>query len=303
MGSNSPLIIVDGVERPFSNIDPNEIASISILKDASATAVYGVKGANGVIIVNTKRGRKGAVQLEFSSQMSIKEPARLPQMMNSYDLLTMRNIAYKNDGLWDKVYSDEVLEHYRTGDEPYKYIDFDWMDFMFKPAIDHTYNLNARGGNDFVQYFASVSYLHEGDVFNLQDAFPYEFPPANGSYFHERYNFRNNLDFTLTKTTSLAINLGGNIKVWNKPDDTYTHELWFEPRTTMPYYPEEAVQQYPDDLIPYNQTGKRPMIDPDQGNVRLFWLGGRGFYRNKQSDVQSSIELKQDLARLWMVFQ
>jgi TonB-linked SusC/RagA family outer membrane protein len=295
MGSNRPLVLVDGVERSFSNLDPNEIASISILKDASATAVYGVKGANGVIIVNTKRGRKGAVQLDFSAMTSIKSATRLPEFMGAYETLLLRNEAYKNDGQWDRLISDEALEHYRTGDSPYLYPDFDWMDFYFTSAVDQNYNLNARGGNDFVQYFVSVGYLTEGDIYDIGDVFPYDYDKKNAHYWHKRYTFRNNLDFNLTKTTDLAINLGGNLKVWNKPQDEYTQETWFESVTTMPYYPEEAVQQFPDDLIPYNQTGVRPFIRPDQGQIRLMWTGGRGFYRNKSNEITSDINLKQKL--------
>ncbi|MDZ7737838.1 MAG: TonB-dependent receptor [Bacteroidales bacterium] len=295
MGNNSPLILVDGVERSFSNLDPNEIASISILKDASATAVYGVKGANGVILVNTKRGRKGAVQLDFSATTSIKSPTRLPEYMNSYETLKLRNEAYKNDGMWDRLISDEALEHYRLQDAPYLYPDFDWMDFYFGSAVDQNYNLNARGGNDFVQYFVSVGYLTEGDVFQVGDVFPYDYDRQNASYWHKRYTFRNNLDFNLTKTTELAINMGGYLKVWNKPEDYYTQETWFESVTTMPYYPEDAVDKYPDNVIPYDQDGIRPFIRPDQGQVRLMWLGGRGFHRMKSNEVTSDVDLKQDL--------
>lgn len=295
MGNNSPLILVDGVERSFSNLDPNEIASISVLKDASATAVYGVKGANGVIIVNTKRGRTGAIQLDFSATTSIKSPTRLPEYMNAYETLKLRNEAYKNDGMWDRLVSDEALEHYRLQDAPYLYPDFDWMDFYFGSAVDQNYNLNARGGNDFVKYFVSVGYLTEGDVFKVGDVFPYDYDRRNAHYWHNRYTFRNNLDFNLTKTTELAVNMGGYLKVWNKPEDYYTQETWFESVTTMPYYPEEAVEKYPDPLIPYDQDGIRPFIRPDQGQVRLMWLGGRGFHRMKSNEVTSDIDLKQKL--------
>jgi TonB-linked SusC/RagA family outer membrane protein len=295
MGSNTPLVLVDGVERSFGNLDPNEIASISILKDASATSIYGVRGANGVIIVTTKRGMKGAVQLDFTASTSIKSPTRLPEYLNAYETLVMRNEAYRNDGKWSSIIPDDILELYRTQESPYLYPDFDWMDFYFKPALDQSYNLNARGGNDFVHYFSSLSYLQEGDVFTVGELFPYEYEKHSAGYWHKRYNFRNNMDFFITPTTKLTFNLGGNLKVWNKPVDNYTQEIWFEPVTVMPYYPEEAVQQFPDNLIPYNQTGIRPMINPAQGNIRLQWTGGRGFMRNKSNDVQSDVILNQKL--------
>lgn len=295
MGSNTPLIIVDGVERPFSNLDPNDVASISILKDASATAVYGVKGANGVIIVNTKRGRSGAVQLDFSTSLTVKTPTMLPEYMNAYETMSLRNEAWANDGMWANIVSDEVLEHYRTQDLPYLYPDFDWMDYYFEPGFDQNYNLNARGGNDFVQYYVSLGFLNEGDVWAVGNDFPYEYDKKNAHYFHRRYTFRNNLDFNLTKTTKLSVNLGGNIKSWGKPQDWFTQEQWFEPVTVMPFYPEEALEQYPDDVIPYDQNGRRPMINTDQGEVRLHWIGGFGFYRFKANELNSDIRLDQNL--------
>ncbi|MCW3786322.1 SusC/RagA family TonB-linked outer membrane protein [Plebeiibacterium sediminum] len=295
MGNNNPLVIVDGVERKFSNIDPNEIASISILKDASATAVYGVKGANGVIIVNTKRGRAGAVELDFSANFTMKEAAVLPEYMNSYETMLLRNEAWKNDGKWDMLVSDEELEHYKNQDLPYLYPDFNWMDYLFEPGFDQSYNLNARGGNDFVQYFVSLGYLNEGDIFSVGNDFPYDYDKKNAHYWHRRYNFRNNLDFNLTNTTKLSVNLGGNIKVWNKPEDTFTQELWFSSPTVMAFYPEDAIRQYPDDVIPYNQTGTRPMINPDQGEVRLNWMGGQGFIRKKANEINSDLRLTQAL--------
>ncbi len=252
MGSNSPLILVDGVERSFTNLDPEEISSISILKDASATAVYGVKGANGVVIVNTKRGSEGALQLDFTAETSLKMATRLPEYMNSYETMLLRNEAYRNDGKWSSLISDEALEHYRTGDSPYLYPDFDWMDFYFKPAWDQNYNINARGGNSFVKYFVSLGYLNESDIFDVGSIFPYKFEKKDASYWHNRYTFRNNLDFNLTKSTKLTVNLAGNIKVWNKPVDDYTQEQWYEAVTAMPYYPQEALEQFPDDRIPYD---------------------------------------------------
>jgi len=295
MGSNSPLILVDGVERSFSNLDPEEISSISILKDASATAVYGVKGANGVVIVNTKRGSEGALQLDFSAETSLKVATRLPEYMNSYETMLLRNEAYKNDGKWSSLISDEALEHYRTGDSPWLYPDFDWMDFYFKPAFDQNYNINARGGNTFVKYFVSLGYLNETDIFDVGSIFPYKFEKKDASYWHNRYTFRNNLDFNLTKSTKLTVNLSGNIKVWNKPVDDYTQEQWYEAVTAMPYYPQEALEAFPDDRIPYDQDGIRYYENPQQGEVRLMWVGGMGFRRNKSNGVATDVNLEQKL--------
>ncbi|WMI65215.1 TonB-dependent receptor [Aestuariibaculum sp. YM273] len=295
MGNNTPLFIVDGVERTFSNLDPNDIESISILKDASATAVYGVKGANGVIIVTTKRGRKGSIELDFSSSFSMKEAAILPEYMNAYETMSLRNEAYANDGMWNLMIPDDILEHYRTQDLPYLYSDFDWMDYYFKPAFDQTYNLNARGGNSFVQYYASIGFLKEGDIWSVGDKFPYDYDSQNAHYGSTRYNFKNNLDFNISKTSKFTVNLGGNVKAWGKPEDTFTQPIWYEPVTSMPFYPEEALELYPDNTIPYNQTGSRPYINPTQGEVEMNWLGAQGFNRFKANELNVDLKFDQKL--------
>lgn len=297
MGNNAPLLIVDGVERSFSNLDPNEISSVTILKDASATAVYGVKGANGVIIVDTKRGRPGAVQFEYSSSLSMKQPTLLPEYLNAYETLKLQNEAFKNDGYWDRIIPDWQLEHYKNQDLPYLYPDFDWMDYYFQPGWDHQHNINARGGTDFVQYFVSIGFLSEGDVFTTGGDFPYEFDRRNAHYWHERYNFRNNLDFNLSNSTRLALNLGGNVKVFNKPIDTFTQERWFQSVTSMPYYPREAVEMHPDDRTPWDQDTRRPFLNPNHSpsNIRLMWEGGMGFWRHKGNQTNVDVTLEQKL--------
>lgn len=297
MGSNSPLLIVDGVERPFSNLDPNEIADISVLKDASATAVYGVKGANGVIIVTTKRGRSGAIQLEFSSDLSVKTPTVLPSYLDAYETLLLKNVASRNDQKWEYIISDDILQKYKDQSEPYLYRNFDWMDFYFKPGFDQSYNLNARGGNDFVRYFVSLGYLNEGDVFTTGNKLPYKYDKHNGSYYHNRYTFRNNLDFTLTPTTTLAVNLGGNVRDYGKPIDTFTQERWFQSVTDFPFYPVDALEQYPDNKIPWDQGVRRPFVDPNTvpATGRLMWEGGLGFWRHKGNETSVDINLEQKL--------
>ncbi len=297
MGNNSPLLIVDGVERSFSNLDPNEIADISVLKDASATAVYGVKGANGVIIVTTKRGRSGAIQLEFSSQLSVKTPTILPTYLDAYETLSLRNVACKNDQKWEFIVPDDILQKYKDQSEPYLYRNFDWMDFYFKPGFDQTYNINARGGNNFVRYFVSLGYMSEGDIFTTGDKVPYSYDKHNASYFHNRYTFRNNLDFSLTPTTTLAVNLGGNVREYGKPIDTFTQERWFQSVTDFPFYPVEALEQYPDDQIPWDQGVTRPFVDPNTvpATGRLYWEGGLGFWRHKANQSNVDLNLQQKL--------
>lgn len=295
MGNNAPLLIVDGVERPFSNLDPNDVETVTILKDASMTAVYGVRGANGVVIITTKRGRKGSIELDFSSSISAKEAAILPEYMNAYETMLLRNEAYRNDGLWNLIISDEALAHYRDQDLPYLYPNTEWMDYFFKTGFDQTYNLNARGGNNFVQYYSSIGFLKEGDIWSVGDSFPYQYDDQNAHYGSTRYNFKNNLDFNITKTSKLTVNLGGNVKAWGKPIDTFTQPIWYQAVTSLPFYPEEALALYPDERIPYNQTGNRPYINPNQGEVKLNWLGGQGFNRYKSNELNVDLKFDQKL--------
>lgn len=298
MNNNNPLFIVDNVEVPnINNIDPIDIESVSILKGGgAATAVYGVKAANGVVIIKTKRGKKGSVALNLSNETTVKRPVRLPRFMDGYQTMLLRNEAFKNDGQWDQLISNDVLEHYRLGDAPYLYPDFDWQSYLWKPGMDQSNNLNAVGGNDFVQYFASLSYLREGSIMNTKDfskAFPYSEDP---SYWSNRFNLRSNLDFNLSKSTRFSVQLSGVLQDRNSPVDDYTQELMFQPVNALPYYPQAALDKFPDDLIPYNQTGVRPFIDPSRGsNVRLLWVGGAGVRRYSVNDFDANLVLDQKL--------
>ena len=135
-GSSKPLILVDGVERSFTQIDPNEVADISILKDASATAVFGVRGANGVILVTTKRGTKGAARVSLTTSVGVQLPTELLDFANSYDYATYYNESQRNDGVPEAEwkFKPEVLEAFRTHSNPVVYPDMDWLDYLLKPA-------------------------------------------------------------------------------------------------------------------------------------------------------------------------
>lgn len=208
---SDPLVLVDGIKRSLNDIDPNDVENISILKDASATSVYGVEGANGVILITTKRGQSGKTQLSFSGSVTMKEVSYIPPVLDSYQGLTLRNQAIMNEigmnpGSWSAYMPQEVLEHYRTGDNPYVYPNTNWQEyFMSKPAYSQKAGFTMRGGTDFVKYFGSMNYLHEGDIYSRPDAGRGYDP----SFSYDRYNFRTNLDFKLTNSTSFSVNLAG----------------------------------------------------------------------------------------------
>lgn len=220
--SSDPLVLVDGIERPMSSIDIASVQSISVLKDASATAVYGVKGANGVILITTKRGQEGKAKIEFGMNMTLKTVSKLPGSMRSADALTIRNQAVAHElGLkpesWGKMLPMEIIEKYRNPanpEESERYPDVDWQDVVFRNySMAYNPNLNISGGTAYVKYFASVDYLHEGDMFRQWD----NNRGYKAGYGFDRVNVRSNLDFKLTKTTKLKANIFGSHGVKKSP--------------------------------------------------------------------------------------
>ena len=211
-----PLILVDGIERDMYNLDVSEVENISILKDASATAVFGVKGANGVILLSTKRGTTGKNKITFSYATTAQHVSKLPRSAGSFEAIQARNQAIErevplNEPSWGEIRPYQVSLRYLHNDPAHPeydwiYPDVDWEKAMFKDiGFSHRATLNATGGTDFVKYFASVSYMHEGDIIKKYD----DGKKYKPNYNFDRFNFRSNLDFTLTKTTKLQVNLSG----------------------------------------------------------------------------------------------
>ena len=206
-----PLYLVDGVERSFFQIDPNEVENITILKDASSTAVFGVRGANGVIIVTTKRGKEGKAKINASFSYGIQTPTRMPEFVNSYDYATFLNEAYTNDGK-DPKFTPEAVEAFRTHSNPIIYPDTDWMELLFKSSVPQTQgNVNISGGTERVRYFISMGMLDQKGFFKNHDT------RYDANFNFNRYNYRANLDIDFTKTTLVAINMGGRVEKRNFP--------------------------------------------------------------------------------------
>ena len=206
-----PLYLVDGVERSFFQIDPNEVENITILKDASSTAVFGVRGANGVIIVTTKRGKEGKAKINAAFSYGIQTPTRMPEFVNSYDYATFLNEAYTNDGK-DPKFTPEAVEAFRTHSNPIIYPDTDWMELLFKSSAPQTQgNVNISGGTERVRYFISMGMLDQKGFFKNHDT------RYDANFNFNRYNYRANLDIDFTKTTLVAINMGGRVEKRNFP--------------------------------------------------------------------------------------
>ncbi len=207
----APLILVDGVERGMNDVDINEVESVSVLKDASATAVFGMKGGNGVILITTKRGVAGKPKLTFEANKTFETLSKYENLADSYTALRARNYGIINivdatPASWKDYKNETILNHYRDQDMPYAFPNTDWKELMTKDFSSSTrFNLNVSGGTKFVNYFGSLSYLHEGDVMNTVDLGK----GYNPEFSYDRFNARTNYDFTISKTTKLKVNLSG----------------------------------------------------------------------------------------------
>ena len=213
--NSKPLVLVDGIERPMSSVDIQSVASISVLKDASATAVYGVKGANGVILITTKRGQEGRAQISVSANAIMKIPSKLPSKFDSYDAMVARNVAVEHElDLYPESFAYmrpmSFIQNYRnqtTLEQRERYPNVDWQDVMFKDyTMSYNANLNVAGGTKFVKYFASVDFVSESDLFK-------SFPTGrhyDRSISFNRVNVRSNLDFNITRTTVFKVNIAGS---------------------------------------------------------------------------------------------
>jgi TonB-linked SusC/RagA family outer membrane protein len=202
-----PLVLVDGVERPFSQIDANEVADITILKDASATAVFGVRGANSVILVTTKRGETGKPSVTATTSAGIQQITRFIKLTNSYTYATAYNNAQTGDGLTSLKFSDEAIRHFKDRDMLMLYPDTDWFDYLLDDyAWQSQHNVNVSGGNDIAKYFVSVGMLNQDGLFK-----DFDFDPE-ARFKYNRYNYRANIDLNLSKLSQLSVNVGGRVE-------------------------------------------------------------------------------------------
>ena len=244
----SPLILVDGVERSMNNIDISSVASVSVLKDASATAVFGVKGANGVILITTKRGKEGKAEIRASANSALKSASKLPGKLDSYDMFQVRNRTIEYElglapGAWSSYLPEDIIKKYRSPanlEEAERYPNVDWVNTLFRDyAMSYNANLNVSGGTSFVKYFSSVDYLDEADLFRrFENNRGY-----SGGYSFKRLNVRSNLDFQLTPSTIFRANIAGSRGLSDRPwIDVNPYNTWTAAYSAAPnlYLPKYA---------------------------------------------------------------
>ena len=188
----TPLVLVDGIQREWNKLNMEDIESVTVLKDATAVAPYGLKGANGVILVTTKRGKTGKVTLSYSGEYGWQKPTNTPEFMNAADGLRLRNQALIMDGLPDAVISDDIIELYETGSDAYP--NTDWMNNYLHTSNVYKHNVSITGGSETARAYVSLGYLNQGNMFGTEHGY-------------NRYNISSNLDLKVTKTTEISLDL------------------------------------------------------------------------------------------------
>jgi TonB-linked SusC/RagA family outer membrane protein len=225
-GDNQPLVIVDDIQWTYAQVaelDANEIETISILKDAATTAVYGVRGANGVLLITTKRGTVSKPRINVTTQTGVNQVIQYPTYMDAYATAVLQNEAFINDsyGLSSPLtlpWTSTDLQKFKDGSDPYGHPNVNWQNVLLNNSSSQdSYNVDIRGGNSKVRYFTSFGYF-------TQDGLLKDFAPAHASdvvdnnYFYNRINFRSNLDITPTKTLDVRFDLNGRFETINNPN-------------------------------------------------------------------------------------
>jgi TonB-linked SusC/RagA family outer membrane protein len=292
-----PLVLVDGVERNMNNIDPSEVASISVLKDASATAVFGVKGANGVILITTKRGSVGKTTLNFNYTATSSMLSKQPKKLDSYAAMMAKNEIIEREGVlnepsWDAYVPYDIVTRYKLPQTPeyaYIYPNVDWEDAMFKTmGLSHRATLSAQGGSKAVQYFGSLAYINEGDMFTDYN----NLKGYDANYDYNRFNFRSNIDIKLTKTTKFSLDLAGYFSQkntnYNNEGSTSRADAWMW-RATYGLAPNLFLPMYEDGRWGTYQEGGNNTVNP------LAMVYNLGVRQTRTTQLNSNFTLDQDL--------
>lgn len=286
-GNSSPLVIVDGVQRDdvnstyggaYNNIDPEDIASISLLKDASATAVYGAKGANGVLIITTKRGVVGKPKISFKVETGISDFTKRPEMLDGVNYMKLYNEGRRNVGLGE-TYSKELILKTASGLDPYIYPNVNWMDEVYKEfsSISNV-NLNISGGGTAVRYYVSASFYNQEGPYKVKDENGFD---PNLKF--NRYDFRSNVDVNVTKSTLLQLNVGAMLVDSQYPGIS-SSQLWYLSYATSPV---AFPVRYPD--------GRWAGPVANAGNNPLNEVQNNGYTKTFRPAIQSVFTLSQDL--------
>jgi TonB-linked SusC/RagA family outer membrane protein len=279
-GTSTPLVLVDGIERDLDLVDVEDIASFSILKDASASAVYGVRGANGVILITTKKGSIGKPQINARAEFGFNTPLKRPSMANSAQWAELYNETY------GRKYSDEDIRKYGDGSDPDLYPNVDWFKTLFDDLAEtQRVNLNISGGGDLIKYYVAGSFYNEGSIYrNAGNIYGY-----NSSIRYNKYNFRANMDINVTKSTTLNVNLSNIYEKKFGPgfadsdSDIWTYAFLTSPNAFPVEYSDGRFSG------PATTSGYNPWL----------MLAHSGYREQFWNSAQSLIGISQDMGAIW----
>lgn len=261
------LVLIDGLEGNLNDIDPDDVESFSILKDASATAVYGVRGANGVVLVTTKRGGAGKLDITGRATLKVSHIKRLPEYLGAYDYALLANEARAVSGE-DDLYTPLQLDLIKNKLDVDLYPDVNWIDeIMKKTSIQQNYYASARGGGDIARYFLSIGFADEGAAYKQKDNLFHE--PLS----YKRMTYRANIDMNLTKTTNVYFGVDGHLANYTTPGGMNTDHVW---QTVLQLNPLMFPVEYSDGTIP--TYGQWDLVSP---YAMLNYMGYRSEDNNR----------------------
>lgn len=275
-GATSPLVLVDGIERSLNNIDPAEIESFSVLKDASASAMYGVRGANGVILIQTKRGQVAPPSIDIRFEQSFTTPTQLPYFIGAAEYMDLLNRLQPDPN--KRLFTKDQIEKTYYGYDRDLYPDVDWIDAITNKWAHNTrLNLNVGGGSERLRYALTASYYNEKGIMATDENLSYD-----TSSKLNRVNLRANVDLDVTKTTVLRFNIGGYLQMLRKSNSS-TDEVFAKAFETPPFV-HPAV--YSDGTIPLaSALRSNPWAMATQN----------GYYRGTEGKIESLFAIEQDL--------
>lgn len=277
-GNNDPLVLIDGFERKLDYISADEIENVTVLKDAVSTALYGMKGANGVILITTKRGMTSKPKIDFSYQFNLGTPKRLPDFVDGYTYAEALNEGLRNDGLTER-YSVRELTAFRDQTYPRVYPDVDWIDESLR---DHSYGhratFSASGGGQFVKYYTQLNYIKDSGIFKPVD----DNDGFSTQMKYSRLNIRTNLDIKVSKTTNAKLNVFANFNEQNRPSNN-NDEIF------------GALYQVPAGAFPIKTVGNMFGGTTQYSNNPVALISGSGYTRSQIRTMFADLELIQNL--------
>ena len=295
VNGQQPLILVDGVQRDFMALDPREVESISILKDASATAVYGVRGANGVIMITTRRGHIGKPIIEVTMEQSWQSPTRLPKMTSAFDYAILRNQVETQNGR-QPIYDDVALEHYRTGDFQELYPTRNFVKEFMKDAFPmRRTNVTVSGGSEKMRYFTTVGYLFQEGIFKTEKFSEYDYSPNSKA---NRANFRSNFDIDINSSLKMFLNISGYMQKKNDPVVVPFNGAYLNDVNAYSIVIGSLIQtpsNFHNDKTPDGEVLSTPLKGGNINNVPYGMLNRSGFRNTMTNQVTATLGVEQKL--------